>query len=111
MFSCLFRYSRLGKFGKVLDCYLKLGRDDVFQLIDAHNLYNDILDRIVPLLEYETKTGRNKDMILTVLVQQTNKFPVNSIIFLLLLEIFMCSRYYKLCMKCDVFHFVASASR
>ncbi|XP_044728250.1 vacuolar protein sorting-associated protein 41 homolog [Chrysoperla carnea] len=47
-------YSYEGKYDNALSTYLKIKHKDVFQLIQKHNLYNNIQDKIVDLMDLDS---------------------------------------------------------
>jgi hypothetical protein len=49
------RYTNSGQFDKALHVYLRLGRGDVFALIEKHSLFHAIQDKIVLLMQFDAK--------------------------------------------------------
>ena len=70
--AMLYTYDR--QFDKALATYLRLGRGDVFGLIDTHNLFHSIQDKIALLLAFDAEKAVN------LLVHNVDKAPVRVVV-------------------------------
>ena len=78
------RYIANRQYGKALSYCLRLRRPNVFTLIGEHNLFADVRDQVLLLIEFdqELKKKRNetdeKSYAIDLLVEHSHSIPVSS---------------------------------
>ena len=67
-------YTQQARFDKALEIYLRLKNPQVFVLIQKHNLFKSIIDKIVELIELD------QDMALKMLMDSLEQIPIDKVI-------------------------------
>lgn len=89
----LSRYTANRQYGKALPFFLRLRRPNVFDLIREHNLFTDVQDQALLLVEFDQELNEKRKQVghentlsqseaITLLVNHTHSIPVSCFILM-----------------------------